>query len=90
MLDGFDLEPTHTYGLLLAALTLHLLHHRLAKRHIGFAEVVSASLLLVPVAAPVPFHLMAAHLAMVAILGVGSVWIDRLSPEWSTRSDTTP
>lgn len=89
MLDGFVLEPTHTYALLLAALSLHLLHHRLAKRHIGFAEVVSAGVLLVPTAAPAPFLLMVAHLAMAAVLGVGSIWIDRLSPEWSRRSDTT-
>jgi len=90
MLDGFVLEPTHTHGLLLAALTLHLLHHRLAKRHIGFAEVVSGGVLLVPAAAPAPFLLMAAHLAMVAVLGIGSIWIDRLSPEWSRRSDAAP
>jgi len=90
MLDGFALDPAHTYALLLATLTLHLLHHRLAKRHIGFAEVTSAAVLLVPMSVPAPFLLMAAHLAMVAVLGVGSIWIERLSPEWPRRSDAAP
>jgi hypothetical protein len=35
------LTPEITYGLLLVVQTLHLLHHRVARRHISFAEVVS-------------------------------------------------
>jgi hypothetical protein len=32
------LTPQHTYVALLIVHTAHLLHHRLAKRHISFAE----------------------------------------------------
>jgi hypothetical protein len=72
----------HTYWLLLIVQALHLLHHRLAKRHISFAEVSSSALLLVPPAAlPAPV-LMAAHAAMALVQIVGSVWIRRLSPGW--------
>ena len=36
------LNPQNTYVALLIVQALHLLHHRLAKRHISFAEVISA------------------------------------------------
>ena len=42
------LAPTTTYILLLIVQAFHLLHHRLVKRHISFAEVVSAAVLCVP------------------------------------------
>lgn len=78
------LRPEATYALLLAAQALHLLHHRLAKRHISFVEVVAAAVLLVPPTAPVPpALLMSAHLALVAVQAAGSLWIRRLSPDWS-------
>lgn len=77
------LTPQLTYVVLLAVQTLHLLHHRLAKRHISFAEVLSSAILCVPLTAGLPPWLfMAAHLGMVATQVVGSVWIRRLSPEW--------
>lgn len=78
-----ELMPDLTRIMLTVALALHLLHHRPAKRHISFVEVVSAMLLLAPTAGPHPaWLLMAAHLAATAILAVGSLRIDRLSPDW--------
>lgn len=78
------LTPAHTYVALLIVQAAHLLHHRLAKRHISFAEVVSAIVLCFP-----PFLIqlpnmlfVAAHLTLIAIQIVGSIWIKRLSPTW--------
>jgi hypothetical protein len=78
-----QLTPELTYGLLLVIQALHLLHHRLAKRHISFAEVISAVVLCVPptVSLP-PVLLMTAHLALVGVQVIGSVFIQRLSPDW--------
>jgi hypothetical protein len=77
------LTPEITYFVLLVVQAFHLLHHRLAKRHISFAEVASAAVLCVPPAAPVPgWILMGAHLALAAVQIVGSLWIRRLSPSW--------
>ena len=77
--------PNHTYIALLVVQSLHLLHHRLAKRHISFAEVISAAVLCVP-----PFVVLlpawlfiGAHLSLIAIQLVGSFWIKKLSPEWT-------
>ncbi len=42
------LTPQITYFVLLVVQALHLLHHRVTKRHISFAEVVSAVVLCVP------------------------------------------
>ena len=78
------LTPQITFFALLIALTLHLLHHRLAKRHISFAEVISGAILCVPLTLAIPATLyMAAHLTLVAVQVVGSLWIRRLSPAWS-------
>ena len=79
------ITPQVTYSLLLVVQSLHLLHHRLAKRHISFAEVLSSSVLIAPPAAvpAVPGAVfMAAHLLLIAVQVVGSVWIRRLSPSW--------
>jgi hypothetical protein len=77
------LTPEITYAALLIVQMLHLMHHRLAKRHISFAEVVSAAVLCVPASAAVPgFLLMGAHLTLIAVQLVGSAWIERLSPAW--------
>ncbi len=77
------LTPETTYIALLVVQALHLLHHRLAKRHISFAEVISAVVLCVPPWAPVPgLLLMAAHVTLMAVQLVGSLWIKKLSPEW--------
>jgi len=40
-----ELSHSTTYTVLLAVQALHLLHHRLAKRRISFAEVASGALL---------------------------------------------
>ena len=77
------LSPQNTYLALLIVQALHLLHHRLAKRHISFAEVISAVVLCVPPWAHVPgLLLMGAHVTLIAVQLVGSVWIRKLSPEW--------
>ena len=78
------LTPTHTYVTLLVVQALHLFHHRLAKRHISFAETISAVVLCFPpflVALPAVVF-MAAHLTMAAVQIVGSLWIQKLSPSW--------
>jgi hypothetical protein len=78
------ITPEMTYLVLLVVQALHLLHHRLAKRHISFAEVVSAIVLCVPPSAPVPgWSLMTAHIVLIGIQVVGSLWIKRLSPDWT-------
>ena len=78
------MTPQMTYVALLVVQALHLLHHRLAKRHISFAEVVSAVVLCVPPWAPVPsWLLMGVHLVLIAVQVVGSLWIKKLSPDWS-------
>jgi hypothetical protein len=78
------IEPATTYLLLLIVQALHLLHHRLAKRHISFAEVASAGVLCIPLTTPVPGWLFCcAHLTLVAVQVIGSVWIQRLSPDWA-------
>ena len=80
------LTPQLTYIALLVVQTLHLLHHRLAKRHISFAEVASSAILCVPLTLAVPGWLYStAHLGMIAVQIVGSIWIRKLSPAWETR-----
>lgn len=77
------LTPELTYYALLIVQTLHLLHHRLAKRHISFAEVASSAALCVPPSTALPaFLLMGTHLSLIVIQFIGSVWIKRLSPKW--------
>lgn len=78
------LTPQNTYLALLIVQALHLLHHRLAKRHISFAEVISAVVLCVPPWASLPpLVFIAVHLSLIAVQVVGSLWIKKLSPEWS-------
>jgi hypothetical protein len=78
------LTPQSTYIALLVVQALHLLHHRLAKRHISFAEVVSAVVLCVPPWSPVPgWLLMGTHLVLILVQIVGSLWIKKLSPNWT-------
>ena len=78
------LTPQNTYIALLLVQALHILHHRLAKRHISFAEVVSALVLCLPPWAPLPPWLfMGAHLSLISVQVVGSLWIKKLSPELS-------
>jgi hypothetical protein len=83
------LTPTVTYLALLVVQTLHLFHHRLSKRHISFAEVISAAVLCIPpflVALPA-WVFIGAHLALIAIQITGSLWIKRLSPDWSKEGN---
>lgn len=79
------LTPAHTYIALLVVQAAHLLHHRLAKRHISFAEFVSAVVLCFPpFLTQLPGALfMTAHLGLIAVQVVGSLWIRKLSPDWS-------
>ena len=78
------LIPAHTYVALLIVQAVHLLHHRLAKRHISFAECVSASVLCFPpfiIALP-NLLFVSVHLFLIAVQVVGSIWIRKLSPAW--------
>jgi hypothetical protein len=78
-----SITPQTTYILLLVVQTAHLLHHRLAKRHISFAEVASSAVLCVPLTLGFPAWLYCAtHLAMISVQIIGSIWIRRLSPSW--------
>ena len=78
------LTPQVTYFALLIAQTAHLLHHRLVKRHISFAEVISSAILCVPLTLALPASLyMTAHITMIVVQIVGSIWIRRLSPAWT-------
>ena len=79
------LTPAHTYVALLVVQACHLLHHRLAKRHISFAELVSAAVLCFP-----PFLFLwpntlfvVVYLSLIAVQVVGSIWIRKLSPAWA-------
>ena len=82
-----NLTPELTWALLMLTQTLHLLHHRLAKRHISFAEVLSSVVLCVPPGLVIPAPiLMGTHLLLVAVQVVGSLFIRRLSPDWETAS----
>jgi hypothetical protein len=79
------LNPAHTYIALLVVQAGHLLHHRLAKRHISYAEFVSAVALCFP---PFVVQLPAAlfvtvHLVLITVQIVGSLWIRKLSPAWT-------
>lgn len=82
------LQPETTYIVLLIVQALHLLHHRVVKRHISFAEVIGAAILCVPPTTTLlpGWALVGAHLAMSAVQIVGSVWICRLSPSWDNSS----
>lgn len=79
------IDPQSTYFALLVVQAAHLLHHRVAKRHISFAEVVSAVVLCFPPATVrLPALLfVSVHLALIAVQVVGSVWIKKLSPDWA-------
>jgi hypothetical protein len=78
------LTPTITYIALLVVQALHLFHHRVTKRHISFAEVVSAVVLCVPpfVVSLPAWLFISVHLALIVIQMVGSLWIKKLSPNW--------
>lgn len=78
------LTPTVTYMALLVVQAFHLFHHRLAKRHISFAEVISAVILCVPpfVVSLPAWLFIVVHLTLIAVQIVGSFWIKKLSPEW--------
>lgn len=78
-----------TFTILLITQALHLLHHRIAKRHISFVEGIAAIVLCIPLDSGPAWLLMGAHLSLVAIQIVGSVAIDRLSPTWDA-SDRPP
>ena len=79
------LTPQNTYIALLIVQALHLFHHRITKRHISFAEVVSAGVLCVPpwTTFMPAWLLMGAHIILIVVQIVGSLWIKKLSPNWS-------
>lgn len=79
------LTPETTYIALLVVQALHLFHHRISKRHISFAEVISAGVLCVPpwTTSMPAWLLMGAHLSLIAVQIIGSLWIKKLSPNWN-------
>jgi hypothetical protein len=80
------MTPTHTYLALLVVQAGHLLHHRLAKRHISFVEFATAVVLCFPpfvIALPAVVF-MSAHLLLMTIQVAGSFWIRKLSPVWTS------
>ena len=86
-----NITPETTYIALLIVQTAHLLHHRTVKRHISFAEVISSAVLCFPpmlVHAPAA-HFITIHLFLIAVQIVGSVWIKRLSPDWSKPGESS-
>lgn len=83
------LNPAFTYLALLIVQAVHLLHHRLAKRHISFAEFVSAVVLCFPpflIALPAILFV-TVHLLLITVQIVGSLWIRKLSPDWKSAVD---
>lgn len=76
------LTPAHTYLALLIVQACHLLHHRLAKRHISLAEVLSATVLCFAASmfAFPAIGFMSLHILLIAVQIVGSIWIRKLSP----------
>lgn len=86
------LAPDATYFILLVVQALHLLHHRIAKRHISFAEVAGAAILCVPPTTSLlpAWLLVGGHLAMSLLQIVGSIWIYRLSPSWADARAARP
>lgn len=78
------MNPNYTYLALLVMQTGHLLHHRVAKRHISFAEVLSSLVLCFPpfVIALPSVLFVSVHLFLIAVQFVGSLWIRKLSPVW--------
>jgi len=78
------LTPQTTYFALLVILALHLLHHRVTKRHISFAEVATAFVLCVPPSIELPaWLLMGTYVLLIAVQIIGSLWIRNLSPNRS-------
>lgn len=78
------LTPRDTYIALLIVQSLHLLHHRLTKRHISFAEVISSMVLCIPWWLPIPgLLLMGSHIILIVVQVIGSLWIRKLSPDWN-------
>ncbi len=79
-----SITPQMTYMALLIVQALHLLHHRISKRHISFVEVITAGVLCIsPSIAIQGAVLMIVHVGLIIIQIVGSVFIKRLSPDWS-------
>lgn len=78
-----SLHPQDSFLVLLIVQTAHLLHHRVAMRHIGLAEAIGSAILCVPLTLALPVWLyMTAHLGMTAVQLDGSIWIRKLSPGW--------
>jgi hypothetical protein len=78
------MNPHNSYIILLVVQALHLIHHRLSKRHISFVECAAALVLIYqPSWEMVPSMLVVtAHYALVIIQVIGSLFIRRLSPNW--------
>jgi hypothetical protein len=77
------MTPDQTFTILLVIQALHLLHHRIAKRHISFVEGAAAAVLCVPLTLPIPdWCYLVTHLGVATVQIIGSIFIMRLSPDW--------
>jgi hypothetical protein len=87
--EGLEvLAPFYTYQALLVIQAVHLIHHRLAKRHISFVEGFAAVVLCFPpfLAAErewLGWAMISVHITLILIQVAGSLFIKRLSPDWS-------
>lgn len=85
---GWWIEVQNTYFLLLCAQAAHLFHHRLAKRHISFAEVIAGAVLCVRPGTVqiVDGFLPWVHLGLAAVQIVERAFITKLSPDWNAHA----
>ncbi len=83
-----EISSQQTYQFLLIVQALHLFHHRVTKRHISYAEVTGGIVLcFLPSAALFPdWAYIASHLLMSTIQIIGSIWIEKFSPDWNGRN----
>ena len=83
------ITPAASFTVLLVVQALHLLHHRLAKRHISFVEGLAAGVLCVPLTLSIPgWCYVVAHLGVALVQVIGSTDIRRFSPSWAGSGRT--
>jgi hypothetical protein len=83
------MTPQLTYQILLFVQFGHLFHHRISKRHISYAEVLTALILCIPpsfITDSWALIAMSAHVILALTQVIGSLFIKRLSPDWQRTS----
>ena len=78
------LDAQNTYFMLLITQAAHLFHHRIMKKHISFVEVIASVILCIPPQAfpGISTYLALVHIGLVCVQIVGSIFIQKLSPDW--------